>query len=132
MVLLATSLVLLPCLELLWVVCCLQVATGAEDEVLVTGGSDQCLKVWDCRSRSQEPIQSSRAFKVGAGGEVGQGVDAVHVLHPCAPGPQHDVAGGYNCALGVISMQSYSGNSHCEHYSRQTCADTLNLCMFHM
>jgi hypothetical protein len=32
--------------------------------VLVTGGYDQCVRVWDCKSRSTEPVQSMRAFKV--------------------------------------------------------------------
>jgi hypothetical protein len=42
------------------------VVYGAEDEVLVTGGYDQCVKVWDCRSKNHEAVQSMRAFKVGA------------------------------------------------------------------
>jgi hypothetical protein len=45
-----------------------QVTHAAGDEVLVTGGYDQCVRVWDCKSRSTEPIQTMRAFKVPAGG----------------------------------------------------------------
>ncbi len=45
---------------------CLQVIHAAGDEVLVTGGYDQCVSVWDCKSRSIEPVQTMRAFKVGA------------------------------------------------------------------
>lgn len=42
----------------------LQVVHAASDEVLVTGGYDQAVKVWDCRSRSIDPIQTMRHFKV--------------------------------------------------------------------
>lgn len=45
--------------------CVLQVSHGACDEVLVTGGYDTAVKVWDCRSWSQEPIQTMRQCKVG-------------------------------------------------------------------
>ncbi|GBF92112.1 hypothetical protein Rsub_04459 [Raphidocelis subcapitata] len=39
------------------------VVHAASDDVLVTGGYDQCIRAWDCRSRSTEPIQTMRAFK---------------------------------------------------------------------
>lgn len=45
-------------------VCPPQVAHAASDEVLVTGGYDTAVKVWDCRSWSQEPIQTIRQCKV--------------------------------------------------------------------
>jgi len=41
-----------------------QVCHAASDEVLVTGGYDQAVKVWDCRSRSVDAIQTMRHFKV--------------------------------------------------------------------
>lgn len=44
--------------------CLPQVVHAASDEVLVTGGYDQCVKVWDCRSRSPDAIQTMRHFKV--------------------------------------------------------------------
>jgi hypothetical protein len=46
--------------------CCTQVVHAASDEVLVTGGYDAAVKVWDCRSHSQEPIQTMRQCKVRA------------------------------------------------------------------
>lgn len=33
------------------------------NEVLVSGGYDAAVKVWDCRSRSSDPIQTMRTFK---------------------------------------------------------------------
>lgn len=42
----------------------LQVCHAASDEVLVTGGYDTAVKVWDCRSWNQEPIQTMRHCKV--------------------------------------------------------------------
>lgn len=47
-----------------------QVTHAAEDEVIVTGAYDQCVSVWDLKSRSTEPVQTMRAFKVGVGGGV--------------------------------------------------------------
>jgi hypothetical protein len=41
-----------------------QVCHAASDEVLVTGGYDTAVKVWDCRSWNQEPIQTMRQCKV--------------------------------------------------------------------
>lgn len=41
-----------------------QVCHAAADEVLVTGGYDTAVKVWDCRSWNQEPIQTMRQCKV--------------------------------------------------------------------
>jgi mitogen-activated protein kinase organizer 1 len=32
------------------------------NEVLVTGGYDQAVKVWDCRSRSIDAVQVMKAF----------------------------------------------------------------------
>lgn len=40
----------------------LQIAYAASDEVLVTGGYDQAIRLWDCRSRSFEPIQTMKKF----------------------------------------------------------------------
>ena len=40
----------------------LQIAYAASDEVLVTGGYDQAIRLWDCRSRSFEPIQTMKNF----------------------------------------------------------------------
>ena len=39
-----------------------QVAYSPNDEVLASAGYDQAVKVWDCRSRSWEPIQTMRVF----------------------------------------------------------------------
>jgi len=36
---------------------------GASDTVLVSGGYDAALRIWDCRSQSPEPIQVLRNFK---------------------------------------------------------------------
>ena len=41
---------------------CMQIAYAAGDEVLVTGGYDQAIRLWDCRSRSFEPIQTLKNF----------------------------------------------------------------------
>lgn len=35
---------------------------AANDEVLITGGYDQAVKVWDCRSRNYDAIQSLKPF----------------------------------------------------------------------
>lgn len=43
----------------------LQVCHAASDEVLVTGGYDTAVKVWDCRSWNQDPIQTMTHCKVG-------------------------------------------------------------------
>ena len=40
-----------------------QLCYGAGGEVLVSGGYDAAVKVWDCRSRSIDPIQTMRAFR---------------------------------------------------------------------
>ena len=40
----------------------MQIAYTASDEVLVTGGYDQAIRLWDCRSRSFEPIQTLKHF----------------------------------------------------------------------
>ena len=40
----------------------LQIAYAASDEVLATGGYDQAIRLWDCRSRSFEPIQTMKSF----------------------------------------------------------------------
>ena len=40
----------------------LQICYGPMDETLVTGGYDQAVKVWDCRSRSFEPLMTLRPF----------------------------------------------------------------------
>ena len=47
-----------------WIVTvrCVQIAYAASDEVLVTGGYDQAIRLWDCRSRSFEPIQTVKMF----------------------------------------------------------------------
>lgn len=34
------------------------VCFNSEDTLLVTGGDDKCVKVWDCKSRSVDAIQS--------------------------------------------------------------------------
>ncbi len=36
---------------------------AAGDDVLVSAGYDQCVKVWDCKSRSIDPIQVIKAFR---------------------------------------------------------------------
>lgn len=40
----------------------MQIAYAASDEVLATGGYDQAIRLWDCRSRSFEPIQTMKNF----------------------------------------------------------------------
>jgi len=42
-----------------------QVTYAANDDCLVTAGYDQCVKVWDCKSRSIDAMQTMKAFKVG-------------------------------------------------------------------
>jgi hypothetical protein len=44
-----------------------QVCHAASDEVLVTGGYDTAVKVWDCRSSNFDPIQTMRHCKVMRG-----------------------------------------------------------------
>lgn len=39
-----------------------QVRYSPNNEVLVTGGYDQAVKVWDCRSRSIDAVQVMKAF----------------------------------------------------------------------
>lgn len=41
---------------------CAQIAYAADDHVLVTGGYDQAIRLWDCRSRSFDPIQTMKSF----------------------------------------------------------------------
>ena len=53
----------------------LQIAYAATDEVLVTGGYDQAVRMWDCRSRSFEPIQTMKNF--------GDAVTSVAVADRC-------------------------------------------------
>ncbi|GFH08232.1 WD_REPEATS_REGION domain-containing protein, partial [Haematococcus lacustris] len=40
-----------------------QIKWAAQDDVLVTGGYDQSVKLWDCKSRSTEAMQVMKAFK---------------------------------------------------------------------
>ena len=40
----------------------MQIAYAAGDDVLVTGGYDQAIRLWDCRSRSFDPIQTMKSF----------------------------------------------------------------------
>eukprot|EP00983_Pelagomonas_calceolata_P119786 1160639-Pelagomonas_calceolata.AAC.2 len=40
------------------------VTYAANDDCLVTAGYDQCVKIWDCKSRSMDPMQTMKAFKV--------------------------------------------------------------------
>ena len=53
-----------------------QVAYSPNDEVLASAGYDQAVKVWDCRSRSWEPIQTMRVFA--------DSVTSVTVTEQCA------------------------------------------------
>ena len=39
-----------------------QIVYAAGDDVLVTGGYDQAIRLWDCRSRSFDPIQTMKSF----------------------------------------------------------------------
>jgi hypothetical protein len=41
-----------------------QVTYAAGDEVLLTAGYDQTIRVWDCRSRSPDAVQIMKAFRV--------------------------------------------------------------------
>ncbi len=54
----------------------MQVAYSPNDEVLASAGYDQAVKVWDCRSRSWEPIQTMRVFA--------DSVTSVTVTEQCA------------------------------------------------
>lgn len=40
----------------------MQIGYAASDDVLVTGGYDQAIRLWDCRSRSFDPIQTMKSF----------------------------------------------------------------------
>lgn len=46
----------------------LQLEFGPEDAVLVSAGYDQSVKVWDCRARTYDALQTMKAFKVSATG----------------------------------------------------------------
>ena len=39
-----------------------QVCYSPNDEVLASAGYDQSVKVWDCRGRNWEPVQTMRTF----------------------------------------------------------------------
>ncbi len=54
-------------------------AYSPNNEVLVTGGYDQSVKVWDARSRSFHPLQVMRAFS--------DSVTSVAVTDECRPAP---------------------------------------------
>lgn len=41
----------------------MQICYGPEDGVIVSGGYDQAVSVWDTRSRSFDPIQSMKPFR---------------------------------------------------------------------
>ncbi len=41
-----------------------QITYAANDDVLVTAGYDQCIRIWDCKSRSFDAMQVMKAFKV--------------------------------------------------------------------
>lgn len=54
----------------------LQLEFGPDDAVLVSAGYDQSVKVWDCRARTYDALQTMKAFKVcatghGRSGEIG-------------------------------------------------------------
>jgi mitogen-activated protein kinase organizer 1 len=40
-----------------------QVKYSPNEQVLATGGYDQAVKVWDCRSRSIEAVQVMKPFR---------------------------------------------------------------------
>lgn len=42
----------------------MQVTYAANDDVLVTAGYDQCVKLWDMKSRSMDALQTMKAFRV--------------------------------------------------------------------
>lgn len=54
----------------------LQLCYSPNNEVLVSGGYDAAVKVWDCRSRSIDPIQVMRPFR--------DSVTSVAVTERCA------------------------------------------------
>lgn len=94
-----------------------QVVHAASDEVVVTGGYDQCVRVWDCKSRSTEPIQTMRAFKVGfayaAGGAAVTKSARCMGSAPCRAFHRHNsactpVAG----AWVVLCTQTCHGRNH--------------------
>lgn len=73
---------------------CMQIAYAAGDEVLVTGGYDQAIRLWDCRSRSFEPIQTLKNF--------GDAVTSVAVA---------DRQGHTTCTLCTAYLPAYSVHS---------------------
>ena len=52
-----------------------QICYGPSDETLVSGGYDQAVRVWDCRSRSYEPLMTMKPF--------GDSVTSVVVSRSC-------------------------------------------------
>jgi WD40 repeat protein len=54
----------------------MQLCYSPNNEVLVSGGYDAAVKVWDCRSRSIDPIQVMRPFR--------DSVTSVAVTERCA------------------------------------------------
>lgn len=54
-----------------------------EDAVLVSGGYDRMVKVWDCRSRSIEPLQSIQA--------AADSITTVIVTPRCGGKTQHGI-----------------------------------------
>ena len=52
-----------------------QICHGPSDETLVSGGYDQAVRVWDCRSRSYEPLMTMKPF--------GDSVTSVVVSRSC-------------------------------------------------
>ncbi len=59
----------------------LQVTYAANDDLLVTAGYDQSVKIWDCKSRSTEAIQVMKAFKASGGKRVTRPGATDSVLH---------------------------------------------------
>jgi len=71
-----------------------QVAYSPNDEVLASAGYDQAVKVWDCRSRSWEPIQTMRVFA--------DSVTSVTVTEQCAC-ETFAHASPFECHPGIVA-----------------------------
>lgn len=107
----------------------MQIAYAASDEVLVTGGYDQAIRLWDCRSRSFEPIQTLKNFGDAVTSvAVADRHNHMHILHntlaapECAAFHTHEVLvylqswfiQGLSCRAAVSPVEHGAVNVVCE------------------